>query len=861
MMQQVASLKADKSIEKLAEIEPEFSIASQGPLYEKFFTSSGDQELLIKSMGFDTQNYQSMLFAGVQFMKMKLLNTPSTVEDYVERLKSRLSKETMVYMLRHKEKIQKELDDTDYMNYNFDYFSASVIVKSYLLRDHYGGDLQERPTFMHMRIAIQLYMTQSEDQMEQEKSIKNVFSAYFNYCRQFYVAASPTMFNAGTVRPQMASCFCISIGDSLHHILKSVYNAGMISSTTGACGIDFTRLRHSEISNTGMSTGVVPVMKIFNDIARYVDQGGGKRKGATTAFLEPWHIDTRKFVEIVDQIGDHNERTHDISTALWTPWLFWERVYTGGKWTLFDPKKYPQLLDVHGNEFARRYVEAENDGETNEMYKFTMDAGDLLDKICQMSLMTGKPYIMHGDTCNACSAHRHIGYIRQSNLCLEIIEYTDDETINICILMSINISKISKSSGFHEDGYPKGMWFDKVKSVKDALSRIDWDHLGSLVRSAIRNLNRMIDTNFYPLDIYDLEGNRVKDETIRKTSQRFRSVGLGIQGLAELFHHINVTYESEEAGVIDETITACIYWNALLESMNLAVKEGKHDVWEGSSYQKGKLHFDLGRESYREHWGSKVGTPYENRVWRESDYDPLDPSLWGASSIVVTLPDGTMDVSEPTWDGMRKMVSKHGLRNSLLLAQMPTASSAKIGRNSESTELRYTNIYSAETISGNYPEVNRYMYYDLKKMGIWTEDLWEFLVSNDGRILGLTEWVSENALEYIISGSVTFDDLRYIEQKYKCMFEVPQKLVLYRAAKRQKYIDQSQSTSNFMLNPTIEKLKATLLYTNKLCLKTGMYYNRTEFSEGKTCKFTTTKRATNDLKKINCSGDACISCQ
>lgn len=761
-----------------------------------------------KILGNDLTDYGNLILAGRLYLMMELRNAPKDIIDYVVALDKRLNSNVKTYMIQHFARLDELLSKYWWINYRYDYSSANTLVGMYLQRPHVKSGVAETAAHMFMRIAVQLY---------HRHSIEDVESCYHDMAMSYYTMATPTILNAGTKRSQMSSCFLMSIDDSLQSMYATIYNAAIVSGAGGGLGIDFSRLRHSEIDNVGMASGVVPLMKVLNSTLLHVDQGGGKRKGAGATFLRTHHIDLKEYIKTVDPIGDHNARTHDLNPSLWTSWLFWERVRSDGDITLFCPAKTPQLNDVYGKEFERLYIEMENDPNIAVGYRNKVKATDILKLIHDIERKSGKPFIMSGDSANFKSPHKHLGYIRCSNLCQEIVEYTDGNTPNICNLCSINLTRFARST-----------YDTPPVTVNEAIDRMDFQTLCKMTRNALRNLNNVIDNNFYPTMSQD--GSDGDKNVLSKTNHSHRAVGLGAQGMAELFARLDVIYNSEIANKLDEVIYAAIYYNALVSSVQSAIIDGVCDIFKGSTFSRGELQFDLWRQEHELRWGK---CPSVTGARQYNDTLPVHPMLWGQESIKLhDNNDREMDVIKPDWNDLRRVIMKYGLRNSLTTAQMPTGSTSRLFRNTESNEAPIRNIYTAKVISGNFPIINSWMVRDLKLIGLWNNITKDYIITNDGMLTGLSQYVAENRdmfPEYRDTPQTTAR-LEHLESKYRTMWEISQKEIMTRSANRGKYIDQSQSMSLFMEDATDRKLKAAHLYADEIGLKTITYYMRSQAS-------------------------------
>lgn len=1068
-----------------------------------------------RTLGYDKSGYSRMLVGGQLYMLYALSNAPSTVEGYLNLMRLRLNSTVRSFMTKHLTDVQEAITKYDHFNYAYDYLGARNITGIYLSRAEWEGSIVETPCFMYMRVAIQLH----------HHNPSRVFKAFRSFISRRLSPASPTLFNAGLEKPQMSSCYLMSVGDDSDSITMAMRKLGIISSLCGGNGIDLSLIRHSIMRHTGLSAGVVPLCRIVNDILRFFDQGGGKRKGAATVFLRTHHIDLIEFVQLVDKVGAADLRAHDINVGLWTSWLFWKRVRENGMWTLFCPALTPKLNNVYGRDFERIYVEYENDKALDQRFVKRMNARDVLNEIIKIQRIAGMPFIMHADTINATSAHSHIGVIRSSNLCvagstllltisgyhpiqtlegrevsvwngsswskvtvkktgtmrplvtvvldngmqltctpnhqfltsygsvkkgergsfkaavrtmaidlkkadkllncvypvvetsverewshaylhgvwssvgcivedmqgysykvelgerahilsdqpvengvinpklqfqmrswrsvplchslksrvqwlsgvvdacgcetygrilieltgltfardvqlllstlgvassvvelespfsiqdnekkqyrvifqsgyiphliklgfktlhlkpgycgagvaehvptvaqvlntgeagdtycfeeplehaavfngiltgqcLEIVEYTDERNVNVCNLQSINFESVVPKT-HHEE----------PKTLQEAIDRCDWKLLGKLSRDAVINLNAIIDTNYYPLDE---EPSTVEKPSIRSTNSRFRSIGIGGQGLADFFFKLDVAFTSDTAARLDDMLYSCIYFNAIAQSVQLSIYNGPCEVFEGSPWSEGKFQFDLRKELVRERYPGETPSELLKSV------HPLYPSMWKQADIKLHDINGhIIDTIRPTWEDLKRCVVKYGMRNSMLTAQMPTASSSKHLRNNESTELPPGNIYSAKILSGSYAVLNRFMQTDLELIGLWNTHMKDFIISSDGSLSAVVEFVRSRGdlfPSFNSSDPTLISRLHFLKSKYLTMYEVSQKLILERAAIRSKVIDQSQSMSVYFKDATIEKMVALLLHGDWLCLKTGMYYLRT----------------------------------
>lgn len=612
-----------------------------------------------------------------------------------------------------------------------DYFGFKTLEKQkYLMRSAEGKAL-ERPQHMWMRVAVALW---GELAMENpEEGLARIFETYDLVSQKYFIHATPTNYNAGSPRPQMSSCYLLAMDDdSISGIYKTLADCAQISKYAGGIGLHIHNIRAkgSHIAgNGGTSTGIVPMLRNFNATARYVDQGS-KRNGSIAIYLEPWHADIEDFLKMKLNTGTEEERARDLFYALWVNDLFMERVEQNGQWTLFCPHEAPGLADVWGEEFNKLYLKYEAEGKGRK----TVDAQKLWFKILDSQIETGTPYILYKDAANGKSNQQNLGTIKSSNLCTEIIEYSSPDETAVCNLASIALPTY----------------------VNQKSRSFDYAKLRQVVKVATRNLNRVIDINFYPTP-----------ET-KRSNIRHRPIGLGVQGLADVFAMLRAPWESEKAASLNQRIFEHIYYAALEASCELAEKEGTYETYQGSPASQGKLQYDL---------------------W---DITPM------------TQEDGSLD-----WDSLKGKIAKHGLRNSLLVAPMPTASTSQILGFNECIEPFTSNIYTRRTLSGEFIIVNRHLMKDLKVLDLWNEDMKQLIIARNGSIQGIDS-IPEA-----------------IKNLYKTSWEIKQRTLIDMSAARGAFVCQSQSLNLFVPDPTYSKLTSMHFYSWKKGLKTGIYYLRT----------------------------------
>jgi ribonucleoside-diphosphate reductase alpha subunit len=601
-------------------------------------------------------------------------------------------------------------------DYDFGYFGIKTLQKGYLNEG-------ETPQYLLMRVAVGIH---GDD-------IPRVKETYHLLSQKYFTHATPTLFNAGTVRPQMSSCFLVAMkDDSIDGIYETLKECAHISKWSGGIGIHCSNIRANgtRIKGTnGVADGIVPMLRVFNNTARYVNQGGGKRKGSFAIYLEPWHADIMEFLELRLNQGDEEMRCRDLFTAMWIPDLFMEQVEKDADWHLMCPHESPGLPDVYGEEFNELYRTYVAQGK----YKRVVKARTIWDAMLKSQIETGTPYMGYKDSVNAKSNQKNIGVIKSSNLCHEIMEVSTPDETAVCNLASICLPSFVKKPA-SEGTHPLVFHFDELKDV---------------TRVITRNLNRVIDKNYYPT------------EAAKKSNMRHRPIGIGVQGLADVFQMMGWAFDSPEARYWNKYIFQCIYYAALDESCKLAKEEGPYETFAGSPASQGILQFDM--------WGVK--------------------------------PDFNFEI-------LREEIETHGLRNSLLVAPMPTASTAQIMGNNEAFEPYTTNIYLRRTLAGEFVMVNKHLVKDLQKFGKWNPQIKNEIIRAGGSVQQLD----------------IPDELKVV---YRTVWEIPQKSILDMAADRGAYIDQSQSLNIFMENPSVAKLSSMHFYGWKKSLKTGMYYLRT----------------------------------
>lgn len=646
-------------------------------------------------------------------------------------------------------------------DFSFDYFGFKTLERSYLLK--LDGKIAERPQHLFMRVAVGIH----------KNDLESVIKTYSLMSEKWFIHATPTLFNASTPKPQMSSCFLVAMkDDSIEGIYSTLTQTAKISQSAGGIGLSIHNVRAtgSYISGTnGTSNGIVPMLKVFNDTARYVDQGGGKRKGAFAIYLEPWHADVFDFLDLKKNHGKEENRARDLFYALWISDLFMKRVEADGDWSLFCPHESPGLADCFGDEFEALYTRYEAEGKARK----TIKAQELWFAILDAQIETGTPYLLYKDAANSKSNQQNLGTIKSSNLCTEIMEYTSPEEVAVCNLASVSLPAYIENGAFNHQ---------KLYEVAYQITI---------------NLNRIIDNNYYPV------------EEARYSNMRHRPIGLGVQGLADAFMLLKMPFESEEAAKLNIEIFETLYFASMQSSADLAIKEGAYETFKGSPLSQGKFQFDL--------WGV---TPNSQR--------------WD-------------------WDKLRKQVMETGVRNSLLLAPMPTASTSQILGNNECFEPYTSNIYSRRVLSGEFVVVNKHLLKDLVELGLWDNQMKEQIILANGSVQNIDSIPA------------------HIKELYKTVWEIKMRTIIDMAADRGAYICQSQSLNLFINAPTASKLTSMHFYAWKKGLKTGMYYLRTQ-AAAQAIKFSVQSQAVKEIDPVmqtttdviegeSCSmEEGCLSC-
>jgi len=853
ILRRIQSLCSSDEFNKKLKIDP--TVIAQkvcNEIYENVKTTELDELSSQIAISLYSKNPEYAILASRIMISNHHKSTYSTFSTSINDLYENDIIDQYLYDLvdKNTERINSEIDHSK--DYEIDFFGFKTLEKSYLLR--VDNIIIERPQYLFMRVALCIH----------RDNLEKAFETYHHISNKDFIHATPTLFNAGTKREQLASCFLLAMKeDSVHGIYDTLKDCALISKYSGGIGLHIHNIRanHSFINGTnGYSNGIVPMLKVFNDTARYIDQGGGKRNGSFAIYLEPWHADILEFLELKKNHGNELERARDLFYGLWIPDLFMERVKENKDWTLFCPEECPGLSDCHSQEFNELYEKYEKEGKG----RATISSQKIWFAILNSQIETGTPYLLYKDACNKKSNQNNLGTIKSSNLCTEIIEYSNHEETAVCNLASISLPKCLEEKDISQlnltiytktgccyceyakklcdnkdinyilkdykeitlsDEKPHGVTFPKIYNntnefiggytelVQYIRPEYNYDKLKKISKILTINLNKVIDYNFYPIP-----------ETER-SNLRHRPIGLGVQGLANVFYEMKIPFDSEEAKEINRNIFETIYYGSLEASMEIArdrvesmkkLKIGKHQLSSNGFNDKEfitieelcklrdemrPLNIELDREEYLGTYSSYIGSPLY--------HGKLQFDLWG-EEVDNTLHD---------WDTLRKEIKKYGVRNSLLVAPMPTASTSQILGNFECIEPVISNIYSRRVLAGEFMVINEYLVNDLILLGKWDSDMKDKIILNDGSVQGIKEIPN------------------FIQERYKTAWEVKQKDIIDMSSDRGKFICQSQSLNLFVESPNFKVLSSMHFYGWKKGLKTGMYYLRTRPSS-KAIQFT-----------------------
>lgn len=859
-----------------------------------------NEELKVYALSLPTLRYpDTYKLAGKLFIYLNIKSSPKTILDYVSVLENILRDDIKEFFKTHHQKIDQVLNETFMKNFEgYNILSASSCM-NYSLKLSPEECSIETPCQLMMRQAVQFYY---------KDGLESVLECYYDILDRKYVHASPTMFNSCLRKNQMSSCFLLTMGDDLESLLYSgAGDMGMISKLQGGIGVSMNYIRHSNISNTGKSSGVLPFGVIYDSMIRCVDQGG-KRNGAMTITLNDWHIDFLEFVQTRDNYTQNGIRFVQANICAYVSTLFMKRVKEGSKWTMFCPAKaklvingkleylngkfgkdfenFYELLEIEALKQKKEFEELDDkikkleyeintkNMTTDEMMEYhslvknrvnfrknliefrVYDAQKLYEIICDMNVKSSMPYIVYRDTVNYKNNMSNIGYTEGLNLCLEITEPSTPDSISSCNLGHLNLKRFVKSE--LKDG-----------NYKEAY---DFIGLGKATKNLVKNINKVIDYNYYPLDKRDKKGNVLERGKISSTNFRNRPIGIGVSGLGEVFALCDIYYDSKEAEILNKMIFACMYYYALEQSVELSIKEGEYSTfrtgtcnlfvdgeWKqfsGSPASNGFLQFDLWDQEAK--YLDSIGQ-LEKDIYKLEDNIPIDPTEWGETK---------------SWNDLKLRIKSFGLRNSMLVALMPTASSAQMLNNAETTEAHQTLMYSRKLAHGNYTSFSEPFVEDMLKYELWNKESIDFIMMCNGSIKMLDSFMKDNKQYfpdkyYDENGKLTSETkklISHLQKKHRGMYEISQKVTMQMARQRGIYVCQSQSFNIYLPEPSMKKMKNVHKYGSALRLKTGMYYLRAN-PASQTNRFTVDIEIQDYHKKlvnkpnIVCTDDVCVMCQ
>ena len=874
--------------------------------HENLYKKRTNEQLKLYALSLPDLEYPDTYYlAGRIYMYSNIKTCPRNIKDYVDILEGILRPEIKEFLLTHSEKIDKVLEDTYYENFKEQTILSASANLIYLLRITHEEPPVETPCHCKLRQAVQFY---------HKEGLERVLKCYYELLDGLYVHASPTMFNSGCYKNQLGSCYLITLGDNLEDLLYTgVGDAGIISKLQGGIGMHLNSIRHSTIANSGKSGGIMPFGEIYDKNTKCVNQGA-KRNGALTLFLNIWHVDVLEFIQARDNYTQNGVRFKSANTALYISNLFMERVKKNKEWTLFCPAKAKlgdrKLDGSYGDEFEKLYLELEKiaiereesfkafDNEIKEMelkinggeelddkyiknyyalcrqrvkkrkelieYK-KVNALDLYKTICDMNVKSGMPYITYRDPVNIKNNMMNIGVTEGLNLCLEITEPSSQDSIASCNLGHINLRRYVKKE------LPESLTKENLKEA------FDFKLLAKGMSALVENINKVIDYNYYPLDTISKEDKTkvTKQGKISKSNLDNRPIGIGVSGLAETFALLGLPFDSPLAKHLNKMIFSCMYYHGLEKSHDLALTNGAYasfksgtsriytkngwQTFQGSPFSNGYLQFDLWKSEamYLESLGR-----LDLKVYNKDDNIPISPSEWGYES---------------DWDYIKSLIMKDGIYNSMLLAPMPTASSAQLVRNAEAFEAHQTLIYSRKLVHGNITTFSEPFVYDMIKNKLWNKEMIAFIQMDNGSIRYIHHFIKDHPEHF---KDIDFDDkfwekISYLQKLHRGMYEISQKETMLMSRQRGIYVDQSQSLNIYIPEPTKEKMMSVHAYSYALGLKTGMYYLR-QNPASQTDRFTVNlsiKEYYNSLvkslktkpvkvaKKIVCNDEVCLMCQ
>lgn len=760
----------------------------------------------VARFGHDTTSSHYHRLAGYLHAHLLKQQAAQSTEEYVQRFKKNLHPEIAAFMLKHKKQLDHLMKDLDEWNYKFYYLGAANMNKSYALSERFDIAPSETPVQVYIRNAVQMY---------HKRGIKDIVRCATDQAKGYYSLATPALSSSSTVKNQTASCYIINVDDNIESIADKIFRCpAIISSHGGGLGINLSYIRHSEISTRGMSKGVIPLARIINKIMLYADQRN-KRKGAANLCLQVWHIDIEEFIQLTRKTGQQKEDSTDtlveepfeMFTTVMTNWLFMQRAEKKQKWTLFCPSKVPDLHKKYGKEFIEAYLRYEKDPTIPAHAKKEVDAALLASLIFKTRLNTGSPYSVDIDAINIKNPLGDSLYINCPNLCLEVLQYCDADEIAVCNLASICLPSIIKEAS------------------------IDYDKLAYITRELVNNLNQLIDTST----------NSVEEANIGAKNRR--SLGIGVQGFADMLYMLDLHFEHPLTRDINKKIAACIYWNALASSVDKAIETGEtYKGFEHSHAKQGLLQFDLWRKEYTVL--KELGF-IDDKIRSYTDDDVIEPSEWNQKPFLLS----NDEYIQPTWRSLKAAIQKYGLYNAHVTCQQPTATTSLINNNCEMKEAPIQNIYTRELMKKEFTVINIHLERDLRALNLWDRDIIQHIIDNQGSIALLPLFLNEHNYHY------DHERLNYLVIKYKTMYEIKNRTMLQLTADAGRYICQSQSTNLYFDTPDINKIKGAFFLASKLGLKTTSYYTRIK-------SYTTPSFISDKTKKKSfiCTDEVCTAC-
>jgi ribonucleoside-diphosphate reductase alpha chain len=761
-------------------------------VYERLVTEEGLRGAA-RYYGASFASYSCHQLAG-RLGYADLMNRISPVDSssillYVERVRGILRPEIIAYMLNNASHFQSYVNEVDQrFGRSFDWLMLMSHETSYLLRDAFEGKVVETPALMHFRVIAELFYPVGDDAPDE---LAEAILCYELATKPYFTFASPVFFNSGHKVPNLCSCFLMAAEDSLTGIMGAMYKAALVSKATGGVGMNVSSLRHSRIGHNGMSRGIIPMLQVYDKLIRYVDQTG-KRNGASTVFLQAHHIDLLPFLRATLKNADSDGRFDSLNTAVMFPDLFWERLRENGPWTLFCPAIFPGLNETFGTTYRELYLKYESMPLTprDEEFRIRTTALEVANTLANSQIMSGMPYVLHKDSINYCSNQvnmsspnpLHHRVIQASNLCLEIMEQVDSEEVACC-----NLGQMSLKAFVIE---------------RRGKQSFDFEKFGFAVRSMVRFLDRVIDRNKYVF------------QEAKTSNLRHRPIGLGVSGYADMLDIMGIAYESDEASELNRKVFACMYYNAMVSSMELAIKNGPYSTFRGSPLSEGKFSFDL--------WKVRKAMLEPDVV----EPEPVQPSEWGQQPLFI---EGLSQILSPSWDSLRALVVQHGVRNSQMIAIMPSASTSRLMGNAENTEAHQANLYLRNFMRASAVIINPQLFAELDgKLGVWSRDIAEFIIAEAGSIARIGDFLVATADTDEEKARITelLPDIASVCHRYKTMFELKQLQIVRQVADRHRYICQGVSFNVYLDKPSRTMLRNLHMATHRSGLKTGLYYLR-----------------------------------